>query len=114
MNQQGDVQPVGGINEKIEAWFQLCMEEGPNGEQGVIIPAANVRNLMLKDEVVAAVEAGRFAVHTISRVEQGIEILTGRKAGEKGPGFTYEPADSVCALAQETLRRYAEVMGGEE
>ncbi len=114
VNQQGDVQPVGGINEKIEAWFQLCLEEGLTGEQGVVIPAANVRNLMLKDEVVAAVADGRFAVHTVSRVEEAVEILTGRSAGQAGPKGRYGPEDSVYALAQETLCRYGEVLQGDD
>ncbi len=118
VNQQGDIQPVGGINEKIEAWYQLCRQRGLTGEQGVVIPEANVPHLMLKHEVVEAVREGKFHIHPIRRVEEGLEILTGKPAGSLGEGYQFEPAESVYALAALTLERYDEAedddLGGEE
>ena len=112
VNQQGDIQPVGGINEKIEAWFILCRERGLTGDQGVVIPQANVEHLMLKNEVLDAVKAGKFHVFPISRVEEGIEILTARKAGKRNAEYDYSPAKSVFALVEQTLERYDAVDGG--
>lgn len=82
INQYGEVQAIGGVNEKIEGFFNLCKQRGLTGGQGVVIPRANVRNLMLKQEVVEAVEKGDFEVHAVSTVDQCLEILMGRKAGE--------------------------------
>jgi len=87
MNQFGDVQAIGGVNEKIEGFFEVCRDRGLDGTQGVIIPQANVRHLMLNDEVVAAVAAGRFAVHAISHVDEAIELLSGMPAGEPIAGM---------------------------
>ncbi len=106
VNQHGDIQPIGGVNEKIEAWFLLCKERGLTGEQGVVIPESNVANLMLKDEVVEAVRDGRFKVYPISRVEEGIEILTGVAAGSRDAEFDFAPEDSIFARADQTLVRY--------
>jgi len=115
VNQQGDVQPVGGINEKIEAWFNLCKEKGLSGTQGVHIPAANVKNLMLKDEVVDAVRDGKFFIYPVSRVEEGIEILMGRPAGTLDERMRFTPEESVFALAGRTLDRFEEIAeGGDE
>lgn len=83
INQYGEVQAIGGVNEKIEGFFNLCKTRGLNGEQGVIIPKANVRNLMLKQEVVDAVKQGQFAVYAVSHVDQCLEVLMGRKAGRR-------------------------------
>jgi len=107
VNQQGDVQPVGGINEKIEAWYNLCKERGLTGTQGVLIPAANVRNLMLKDEVVVAVGEGRFSIYPVSRIEEGLEVLTGVQAGSMDEKFQFGPEDSVFARAAATLDRFS-------
>src|SRR5690606_1113337 len=82
VNQYGEVQAVGGINEKIEGYFEVCRQQNLTGNQGVIIPAANVSNLMLKEEVVEAVSQGKFHIWGIHNIEEGIEILTGIKAGE--------------------------------
>jgi len=81
VNQLGQVQPIGGVNEKIEAWFRLCKERGLTGTQGVMIPVQNAQNLMLADEVIEAVEAGRFHVYPVETIEEGIELLTGLEAG---------------------------------
>jgi len=82
VNQHGDVQAIGGVNEKIEGFFDLCRERGLSGEQGVVIPQANVKNLMLREDVVRAVTEGKFAVHAVGSVDEGIELLTGVSASE--------------------------------
>ena len=82
VNQKGEVQAVGGINEKIEGFFDICKIKGLTGKQGVIIPQSNLQHLMLKDEVVGAVRSGQFSIWTITTIEEGIEILTGLKAGQ--------------------------------
>ncbi|HEX6320586.1 MAG TPA: ATP-binding protein [Burkholderiales bacterium] len=82
VNQHGDVQAVGGVNQKIEGFFDLCRERGLTGEQGVLIPEANVQNLMLREEVVAAVAQGRFAVYPVRTVDEGLQLLTGLPARE--------------------------------
>ncbi len=84
VNQHGGVQAVGGINEKIESFFDLCRSRGLSGEQGVLIPAANTAHLMLRGDVVEAVRAGRFHVHAIRSVDEGLELLSGLAAGERG------------------------------
>lgn len=106
INQYGEVQAIGGVNEKIEGFFRLCKTRGLTGKQGVIIPKANVRNLMLKREVVAAVEAGQFHVHSVATVDECLEILTGKPAGrEKVDGqFTQR---SVGAQIIKRLREIA-------
>ncbi|MGQ9643477.1 MAG: Lon protease family protein [Ignavibacterium sp.] len=83
LNQKGDVQPIGGVNEKIEGFYDICKLQGLTGTQGVIFPVQNIRDLMLKEEVIDAVKKGTFHLYPISRVEEGIEILTGVKAGRK-------------------------------
>ena len=89
VNQLGEVQAIGGVNEKIEGFYAVCKARGLTGEQGVIIPKDNVHNLMLKPEVVEAIKAGRFHVYAVSRVEQGIELLTGLPAGKLRKDDTY-------------------------
>ena len=112
VNQHGDIQPIGGVNEKIESWFLLCRERGLTGDQGVVIPHANVANLMLKDEVVEAIRAGQFHVYPISRVEEGIEILTGLESGIRDAEFDFAPERSIYALSDVTLQRYEEAEAG--
>jgi predicted ATP-dependent protease len=88
MNQQGDIQAIGGVNEKIEGFFDVCRIKGLTGSQGVLIPAANVEDLMLRDDVLDAVAANQFHVWPVEKIEQGIEILTGLPAGHRnGDGF---------------------------
>ena len=99
MNQMGEVQPIGGVNEKIEGFFEVCKAKGLTGSQGVIIPKRNVRNLMLKAEVVEAVEAGRFAIYPIERVDEGFEILSGKPAGDKDADGKY-PEGTVNYLVK--------------
>ncbi|MFZ5596037.1 MAG: Lon protease family protein [Bacillota bacterium] len=109
VNQKGEIQPVGGITEKIEGFFDLCKKRGLNGSQGVIIPSRNVENLMLKHEVCQAVAEGMFSIYAVSRVEEGIELLTGVKAGELGEDGNY-PEGTVFYLVDRKLSEYAGVM----
>ena len=84
VNQHGEIQPIGGVNEKIEGFFDVCVKRGLNGEHGVLIPHTNVKHLMLRSDVVEAVAAGTFSVYAMETVNQGIELLTGLPAGERG------------------------------
>ncbi|MFA5393437.1 MAG: ATP-binding protein [Candidatus Ratteibacteria bacterium] len=102
VNQKGEVQPIGGVNEKVEGFFEVCKIKGFTGEQGVIIPRTNVKNLMLKEEVVEAVAAGKFHVWAVTNVDEGIEILTGTPAGEQRPNGTF-PASSINGLVAKRL-----------
>ncbi|MBN1824991.1 MAG: AAA family ATPase [Candidatus Eisenbacteria bacterium] len=103
VNQKGDVQAVGGINEKVEGFFALCNERGLTGEQGVLIPESNVPDLMLREEVRRAVEKGSFHIYPISRIEQGIGLLTGAEAGEPNEKGEW-PKGTLYARIQERLR----------
>ncbi len=107
VNQRGQVQSIGGVNEKIEGFYVVCKAKGFTGKQGVIIPASNVRNLMLKQEVVEAVAAGRFHVWAVSDIDQGIELLTGVPAGERQEDGSW-PQGTVNYLVDERLREMAE------
>lgn len=107
VNQHGDIQPIGGVNEKIEGFFDLCRARGLTGNQGVLIPAANQKNLMLKQEVVDAVSRGEFHIYPVETVDQGIELLTGLEAGERSQDGTY-PCGTVNHLVQRRLRMMAE------
>jgi predicted ATP-dependent protease len=92
VNQQGQVQAVGGVNEKIEGFFDLCRARGLTGEQGVLIPAANLQHLMLRADVVEAAAAGRFHVFTVDSVDRALELMTGMPAGERDASGRYPPA----------------------
>ena len=83
VNQKGQIQAIGGVNEKIEGFFEICKLRGLTGEQGVMIPAKNVQNLNLSDEVIRAVKGKKFHIYAISSIDEGIEILTGVPAGDK-------------------------------
>lgn len=109
VNQLGEVQPIGGVNEKIEGFFESCQRRGLTGEQGVVIPARNAAHLALRPEVVEAVKAGRFAVYAVDRVEQAVELLTGMPAGERGADGTY-PSDSVFGRAAKRLEEMASLV----
>jgi lon-related putative ATP-dependent protease len=101
VNQKGMIQPIGGVNEKIEGYFEICKNIGLNGEQGVMIPAANVKNLMLKEEIADAIKNGKFKIWAIDKIDDGIEILTGLKAGSIWEG------GSVFWHVNNTLNIYA-------
>ena len=98
VNQKGDIQPIGGVNEKIEGFFKICKTRGLDGSHGVMIPKLNIQNLNLSDEVVEAVKERKFHIYAISTIEQGIEILTGVPAGKKDLNGRF-PAGSVNYLA---------------
>lgn len=105
INQFGEIQPIGGVNEKIEGFFDVCVHDGLTGKQGVIIPRTNVDNLMLRADIVQAVEEGRFTIYAIDTVDDGIEILTGVKAGKADNNGNY-PKGTVNYLVEESLRQY--------
>ena len=106
VNQLGEVQAIGGVNEKIEGFFDICNARGLTGEQGVLIPKANVQHLMLREDVVEAVADGQFSVHAVATIEEGIEILTGMPAGVRGADGTF-PKDTVFAKVEDTLATFA-------
>jgi predicted ATP-dependent protease len=109
MNQQGDIQAIGGINEKIEGFFDVCRIKGLTGTQGILMPASNVEDLMLRDDLLEAVAAGKFHIWPVAKVEEGIEILMGLAAGRKNGDGTFEPA-TVFALVDERLRDMAKTL----
>ena len=101
VNQKGQIQAIGGVNEKIEGFFEICKLRGLTGEQGVMIPAKNVQNLNLSDEVIRAVKEKKFHIYAISSIDEGIEILTGVPAGDKDiPG-------TINYLVYQTLKKFA-------
>jgi predicted ATP-dependent protease len=108
VNQHGELQAIGGVNEKIEGFYRACRIGGLTGSQGVIIPAANVRHLMLSGEVVESVAAGRFHVWSAKLIDEGVELLTGVAAGIREQDGSYPPG-SVHARVQERLERWRQV-----
>lgn len=119
VSQKGEVQPVGGVNEKIEGFFDVCCTRGLTGNEGVIIPANNLRHLMLKEAVVNAIADEKFSVFLVKTVDEAITLLTGKVAGEQDTRGRY-PADSINSLVEATLLRFAQDLqqfgksGGEE
>ncbi len=109
VNQMGEIQPIGGVNEKIEGFFDICSLKGLTGDQGVIIPESNVDNLMLKDEVIEAVENDKFHIYAVKRIEEGIELLTGVPAGEPDALGEY-PKESIFYLANQKLMEYNKIL----
>ena len=107
VNQKGEVQAIGGINEKIEGYFEVCKLLGLNGKNGVMMPQSNVQHLMLKDEVVAAVRSGQFHIYPVQSIAQGIEVLTGVKAGEPNPDGGFGKG-TINYLVQARLSEMAE------
>jgi len=118
VNQNGEVQAIGGVNEKIEGFFEVCKAKGMTGNHGVIIPESNIQNLMLKEEVVAAVREGKFHIYAVKTIDQGIEILTGVKAGtrEKDGEFEEETVnyrvDKRLKEMADKMREFAEFIVG--
>ncbi|MEN8206983.1 MAG: ATP-binding protein [Pseudomonadota bacterium] len=109
INQRGEIQPIGGVNEKIEGFFDTCSVRGLTGDQGVIIPASNVSHLMLREDVRDAVEAGKFSIYAVDTVDDGIEILTGIPAGQRDKKGQF-PKDSINRRVEDTLNRFSERM----
>jgi len=109
VSQKGEIQPVGGVTKKIEAFFDICKYKGLTGRQGVIIPAKNTRNLMLKQEVIDAVKDGKFHLWPISTIEEGVEILTGMEAGTLQAGGTY-PEGTLFRTVDDRLSELGEIV----
>ncbi|MBI4001687.1 MAG: AAA family ATPase [Nitrospira defluvii] len=109
VNQLGEIQPIGGVNEKIEGFFESCKRRGLTGTQGVMIPSRNVKHLALNRTVVEAVEAGTFAVYGVDTIEQALELLTGVPAGERGSDGTFPP-DSIYGRAAARLEEMAQIV----
>jgi predicted ATP-dependent protease len=107
VNQNGTIQAIGGVNQKIEGFFQICKLKGLTGKQGVMIPKANVPDLMLRQEVVKAVKEGKFHIYSVDSIEEGIEILTGMPAGKPSKDGSY-PGGTLFHLVEEKLDSYAE------
>ncbi|MFH0872074.1 MAG: ATP-binding protein [bacterium] len=113
VNQKGQVQAIGGVNQKVEGFFQICQAKGLTGAQGVIIPESNLSNLMLKEEVVQAAREGKFHIWPVKTIDEGIEILTGQQAGQKRADLTFEPDtvnDRVNRRLQELARQLRDFM----
>ena len=111
VNQKGEIQPIGGVNQKVEGFFDVCRLAGLTGHQGVIVPHQNVKNLMLRDDVVTAVKEATFHIYSVKSVDEGIEILTGVDAGERQPDGSY-PEGTVNFLGDSRLRELAQSLRG--
>ena len=109
VNQNGEVQAIGGVNQKLEGFFEVCKVKGMTGNQGAMIPASNVQNLMLKEEMVEAAKAGKFRIYPVNTIDEGIEVLTGIKAGERQADGTFEKG-TVNYLVDKRLREMAETL----
>jgi ATP-dependent Lon protease len=107
VNQKGEIQPIGGVDEKIEGFYDICKAKGLTGRQGVVIPELNKDDLMLRKDVIDAIEAGKFHIFAIQTIDEGIELLTGKKAGQRLPDGNYEE-QSINALVDKKLQAYAE------
>ncbi|NLD36120.1 MAG: AAA family ATPase [Desulfatiglans sp.] len=107
VNQKGEIQPIGGVNQKIEGFFDCCNKRGLTGTQGVMIPETNLKDLMLRKDVIGTVKKGKFHVYAVNNIDEGIEILTGKPAGEKRADGTY-PEDTINYLVNEKLANLAE------
>ena len=108
VNQKGQIQPIGGVNEKIEGFFQICKMRGLNGQHGVMIPVQNIDNLQLSDEIIEAVKNKLFHIYAISTIEEGIEILTGVPAGKKDKNGHF-PSGTINDLVYQKLKMYAKI-----
>ncbi len=109
VNQHGHVQAIGGVNQKIEGYFAVCKEMGLTGDQGVLVPESNVQNLMLKDEVIEAVQAAKFHIYSVRTIEEGIELLTGVPAGKTQADGAY-PENSIFGRVDKRLQEMANIM----
>ena len=109
VNQMGEIQPIGGVNEKIEGFFDICSLKGLTGDQGVVIPESNIDNLMLKEEVIKAVKENKFNIYAVKTIEEGLELLTGVKAGELSSNGEY-PEGSIFYLADKKLEEYSKIL----
>ncbi len=108
VNQKGEIQPIGGVNDKIEGFYQICKSRGLDGSHGVMIPVQNIKNLHLSDEIIESVKQNLFHIYAIKTIEEGIEVLTGVPAGKKDKDGHF-PAGTVNYLAYEKLKKYAQI-----
>jgi ATP-dependent Lon protease len=106
LNQKGEIQPIGGVNEKIEGFFEVCRARGLTGRQGVMIPRQNVQDLMLRNEVVQAAAEGKFHIYPVATIDEGTEILTGIEAGKKQEDGTFEEG-TINEMVDLELQRLA-------
>ncbi len=113
VNQKGEIQPIGGVNEKIDGFFKICKVKGLTGDQGVIIPAQNVHHLMLRPEIVEAVKQDQFHIYAVKTIEEGLELLTGMKPGERGPDEKF-PEGSLYARVEARLQEIQKHLETEE
>jgi ATP-dependent Lon protease len=113
VNQKGDIQPIGGVNEKIEGFYEVCKLKGFTKDQGVIIPKQNIKDLMLKDEVIDSVNKKEFRIYAVEKVSEAIEILTGIKAGEPNEHGHY-PANTLFGMVEKTLKEMRQAMKGQQ
>ena len=113
VNQLGEVQAIGGVNEKVEGFFDICCRRGLTGRQGVIIPKSNIVNLMLKKEVLEAVRKKQFTIYSIEHVDQALSLLIGRQAGELNHRGEY-PAESINAIIQHNLEAFSSIKHQEQ
>ena len=111
VNQMGEIQPIGGVNQKVEGMFDVCRIAGLTGDQGVMVPHQNLRNLMLRADVVAAIKEGKFHIYSVRTIDEGLEILTGVTAGERGPHGEF-PEGTVNGLVEKRLRELHQSMRG--
>ena len=111
VNQKGEIQPIGGVNQKVEGMFDVCRIAGLTGDQGVMVPHQNLRNLMLRADVVAAIKEGKFHIYSVRTIDEGLEILTGVTAGERGPHGEF-PEGTVNGLVEKRLRELHQSMRG--
>jgi predicted ATP-dependent protease len=109
INQKGEVQAIGGVNQKIEGFFDVCKAKGLTGQQGVMIPESNVHNLMLREDIVEAIRKGEFNLYSVSDVDEGIELLTGIKAGRRLKDGRFEK-NSINRRVQDRLEQLAKRM----
>ena len=112
VNQKGEIQPIGGVNEKIEGFYQICKIRGLDGTHGVMIPIQNVKNLQLSDEVIDSVKNGLFKIYAVSNIDEGIEVLTGVPAGKKDKNGKF-PLGTINYLVYEKLKKYAKISKAE-
>jgi lon-related putative ATP-dependent protease len=109
INQRGEVQAIGGVNEKLEGFYEVCKAKGLTGNQGAVIPASNVQNLMLKEEIIEAAKHGKFTIYPVSTIDEGIEVLTGVPAGDRKADGTYKKG-TVNYLVNKRLQEMAETV----
>jgi len=108
INQLGEIQPIGGVNEKIEGFFESCQKRGLSGKQGVLIPAKNIPHLTLNREVVDAAESGKFSIFGVTNIEEALELLTGVPAGAMTPDGQYPP-DSIFGRVAKRFTEMAQI-----